>query len=80
MNNLDLGPNDYRVQDPKTGRWHMPDDPKLARNMLIVLVAALAFVFVNRSAFSSGILFGVSALPSFCAGIMLALWQKNRYF
>lgn len=80
MPNLDLGPNDYRIQDPKTGRWHMPDDPKLARNMLVVLIAVLAFIFVKRGELSSGALFGISALFSFCAGIMFALWQKNRYF
>lgn len=80
MPDIDLGPNDYRKRDLETGRLRAPDDPKLARNMLAISVAVLLFIFCNRGQFSAGTLFGVSALFAFCAGIMLALWQKNRYF
>ena len=80
MKQVDIGPNDYRIRDPKTGRWHLPDDPKLARNYLFVLIAVLVFVFVTRDEGSSQGLFGVTALFSFCAGIMFAIWQKNRYY
>lgn len=79
MLNLDLGPNDYRKRDPRTGRWHLPDDPRLARNYLIVLLFVLAFIFWNREAITSASLFGITALFSWCAGIMFALWLKDRY-
>jgi hypothetical protein len=77
MPDLDLGPNDYKIRDPKSGRWRLPDDPKLARNYLVVLIAVLAFVFVYRQEMTADILFGVAAMFAFCAGIMLAVWLKN---
>lgn len=80
MPDLNLGPNDYRKRDPRTGRWHLPDDPKLARNMLVVAIVILVFIFLHRDELSSGTAFGVTALFSSCAGIMFALWQKNRYW
>lgn len=80
MKQVDLGPNDYRKQDPKTGRWHMPDDPKLARNYLFVLIGVLILVFLGRETLSSGILFGVVAMLAFFAGGMFALWLKDRYY
>lgn len=80
MNHIDLGPNDYRKRNPRTGRWHLPDDPKLARNYFFVLLAVLAFVYVTRDAGSRESLFGITALFSWCAGIMFALWQKDRYW
>jgi len=79
MPQIDLGPDDYRKRDPRTGRWQIPDDPKLARNYFFVIVAVLAFIFWNRTAVSSASLFGVTALFSWGAGIMFALWLKDRY-
>lgn len=79
MPDIDLGPNDYKIRDPKTGRWHLPDDPKLARNYLVVLVGVMAFIFITRDGYGTDVLFGVSAMFAFCAGIMFAVWLKNRY-
>lgn len=78
--NLDLGPNDYRKRDPRTGRWHLPDDPKLARNLFIVAIAVLGVLFWHRGEFSTFNLFGGTALFAFCAGGLFALWQKDRYW
>lgn len=80
MPDIDLGPDDYKIRDPKSGRWHLPDDPKLARNYLVVLIVVLTLIFVTRAEGSRESLFGVTALFSFCAGIMFALWQKNKYY
>lgn len=80
MPHLDLGPNDYRKRDPRTGRWHLPDDPKLARNMMFVSIGILAFILWNRDDVSTGILFGVTALFAFCAGGLFSLWLKDRYW
>jgi len=79
MPDLDLGPNNYRKRDPRTGRWHFPDDPKLARNYLFVLIAVLIFVFITRNEGSRESLFGITAMFSFFAGGMFALWLKDRY-
>lgn len=79
MPKLDLGPNDYRVRDPKTGRWNFRDDPKLARNYLVVLLAVLVFIFFTRNEGSRESLFGVTAMFSFFAGGMFAVWLKDRY-
>lgn len=79
MRDIDLGPNDYKIRDPRTGRWHLPDDPKLARNMLAVTIVVLVAIYATRDAGSRESLFGITALFSFGAGIMFALWQKNRY-
>lgn len=79
MPDLDLGPNDYKIRDPRTGRWHLPDDPKLARNYLVVLIAVLGFIYLRRDEFGSDVLFGVAVLFSFCAGGLFAIWLKDRY-
>jgi len=79
MRNLDLGPNDYRVRDPKTGRWNFRDDPKLARNYLFVLIAVLIFIFVTRNDGTRESLFGITAMFSFVAGGMFSIWLKDRY-
>lgn len=79
MRDLDLGPNDYRKRDPRTGRWVVPDDPKLARFGFFTASAILAFIFWHRSELSAHLLFGAAAMVAFCAGIMLSIWLKDRY-
>jgi len=79
MPDLDLGPNDYRKQDPRTGRWHLPDDPKLARNMMVTLFIVLAYVFSVRNQLETWTLFGVTAMFAFCAGGLFSIWLKDRY-
>lgn len=75
MRDIDLGPNSYRKQ--VHGRWTLPNDPKLARNMLFVVAAVLVFIFVSKDSLTSGTLFGVTAMFAFCAGIMLATWLRD---
>lgn len=79
MKNIDLGPNDYKIRDPRTGRWHFTDDRKLARNYLVVLIAVLGFIYLHRDEFGADVLFGVAVLFAFCAGGLFAIWLKDRY-
>lgn len=74
---IELSPNDYRKL--RNGRWRLPDDPKLHRNMFFVAVAVLAYIFWHRSELPSELLFGVVAMFAFCAGIMFANWLKDVY-
>lgn len=80
MPNLDLGPNDYRKLDARTGRWHLPADPKLARNMFFVALLILAFIFYTRGEGSRESLFGVTAMFSFFGGGLFAVWLRDRYW
>jgi len=79
MPDIDLGPNDYRKQNPKTGRWHLPDDPKLCRNAFFVCVAILIAIFATRDAGSRESLFGVSVMFSWVAGIMFHGWLMDAH-
>lgn len=75
MPQIELGPNDYRKQ--VKGRWHLPNEPKLARNMMVVAVGILVFVFVQRDQLTSGTLFGLAAMVGACAGGLFALWLRD---
>lgn len=75
MRDIDLGPNNYRKQI--RGRWQLPNDPKLARNMLAVVSSVLVFIFVGKDSLTSGTLFGVTGMFAFCGGIMLAMWLRD---
>lgn len=75
--NLDLGPNDYRKQDARTGRWRLPDDPKIARWGVLAMAAVLAYVFFYRDELSTLTLFGGAAMPAFAGGILFAIWLKD---
>lgn len=79
MPEIDLGPNSYRKRDSRSGRWLMPDDRIGSRNYFFVLLVVLGFIFWNRDSFGSDVLFGISVMFAFCAGIMLAIWLKDRY-
>jgi hypothetical protein len=79
MPNIELGPDDYRKQDARTGRWHVPDDPKLCRNMFFVGMAVLGFIYWNRDALEAWTLFGVTAMFAFSAGILFHAWLKDVY-
>lgn len=78
MKQLDLGPDDYRKRG-NDGRWHLPDDPKLARLMFFAMLAVLVFIFLNRDVVSSAALFVGAAIPAAIGGIMFAIWLKNVY-
>lgn len=77
MRDFDLGPNDYRKQNPRTGRWRLPDDRKLCRNMFFVSIAMLLYVFVEKDQIATWTLFGCAAIFSFAGGIMFAIWLKD---
>lgn len=79
MPELDLGPNDYRKQDRRSGRWYVPDSPKACRNMLVVAIAILGLIWWTRAEGSRESLFGITALVAFAGGIMFAGWLKDRY-
>lgn len=74
---LDLGPNNYRKRNPRTGKWRIGEDPKLARNMMFLAIGILIWIFVIRDTLTSGTLFGGAAMFAFGAGIMLAIWLKD---
>lgn len=79
MPDIELGPNDYRKQDPKTGRWHLPSDPKLCRNMFFVCLLMLGYIFWNRNHLDAAHLFGVTAMLAFGGGCLFATWLKDVY-
>lgn len=59
---IDLEPHEYRLSDKHLRWWvHFA--------LFAGCVAILGFILWNRDHFSSGILFGVSAMFAFCAGI-----------
>ena len=74
LKEIDLGPNGYRKQ--VKGRWQLPNHPKLARNMLFVVIAVVGFILwtADRSALSTA---GAAAMFSFVAGTMFALWFRD---
>lgn len=78
MPDLELGPNDYRKKGPD-GRWRVADDPKLARNMMVVALGILGFIYWNRMDLSPENLFFGAAIMGFCAGGMFAIWLKDVY-
>lgn len=77
MPDIDLGPNSYRKQIK--GRWHLPDDPKLCRNLFFVAALVLVLIFFWRSELSTATLFGVAVMFSFFAGIAFAIWKRDVY-
>lgn len=79
MPDLDLGPNDYKLRDPKTGRWQSPANPKLVAVYFVILVAGLVFVFVTRNEGTRESLFGITALLSIFAGLALGLSIRKTY-
>ncbi|MDB5531600.1 MAG: hypothetical protein JWR51_4703 [Devosia sp.] len=79
MPDLDLGPDDYKIRDPRTGRWHVPANPKLAGALGIVLIGVLIFLFIRRDEMTSETLFGVVAMFSLFAGGLLGLSARKSY-
>ncbi len=79
MPEIEIGPNEYRRLDRKTGRWLVPDDPNFARLMMVAAIAILVFIFWRRDELSPAMLFGISSMFSFVAGGMFAIWMRGRY-
>jgi len=77
MPQIDLEPGSYHERKPPGWRWRLPwshpEDTKLPLVMLCVMLAGLAYIFFNRDALSSGILFGGTAVAAAIAGGMLLL-------
>jgi len=79
MPQIDLGPNDYRKQDRRTGQWRIPDDPKLCRNVFFGCIAALVFILAHASELQPATLFGLGVLFAFSGGILFATWLRGVY-
>ena len=79
MPDIDLGPNDYKIRDPRTGRWHVPANPKLAGALGLVVVGVLIFLFFRRDEMTSETMFGVVTMFAFFAGGLLGLWARKSY-
>jgi hypothetical protein len=75
---LELGPDNYRVQD-RRGRWQMPEDPRVYVWSLLVSAAVLVTVYVRRDEIDSSnvsVMLGLVAMMAFFAGAAVALlWQ-----
>lgn len=76
MPDLDLGPNDYRKQDPETGAWLRNVDKKDARRWGIICIAFIVF-FLGYGAITEGgpqIAVGAfMAVMGFAAGGLITL-------
>ena len=81
MPDIDLEPGDYTERKPKGWRWKMPwshpEDTKLPMVGFFVMVAAIAFMFINRSFISTDTLFGGAAMAGAVAGGCLVLWLRD---
>ena len=78
MPDIDLGPNDYRKRDPKTGKWVNPMDRKMAIAGAIGCAAILAFIYWTRDEGSRASLFGAAVLFAFAGGLLFASWLTER--
>lgn len=78
MREIDLGPDDYRKNGaPKPMRQRLADEPRYARNMMIVVLFVLGYIFWRRAEVSPALLFGVTAMFAACAGGLFAIWLKD---
>lgn len=75
---LDLGPNNYRIKGPD-GRWRLRDDPKLARAAFFVSLAILGFIYWNKDALSAENLFWGVFIMAGCAGGFFKMWLRDTY-
>jgi hypothetical protein len=77
LKQVDLGPCEYEERKPKGWRWKLPwshpDDAKMQALYMVLAMGGLVYIFINRDAVSSGILFGITAVAAAVAGIMFAL-------
>lgn len=78
MPEIDLGPDDYRKQGaPKSVRQRLAAEPRYARNMMIVALIVLGYIFWRRTEVTSDLLFGITAMFAACAGALFAIWLKD---
>ena len=80
MPDLDLGPNDYRKQDPETGAWLRNVDKKDARRWGIICIAFIVFFLsycgLNGAADSVSIGAAMAGI-GFAAGGLITLSLKR---
>lgn len=80
MPDLDLGPNDYRKQDPETGRWLQNVDRRLCRVGSIAMIAFLCIValaFVRDGQGATWPTFAFFVVGGFVAGGLFTLSLKR---
>lgn len=76
MKNVDLKPDNYRVQT-RNGNWTVRDYPWMLIAGGLVGVGFVAFAWWHRSELTTAALFGTCALFSFLVGWMGALLAKR---
>lgn len=79
MPKLDLEPHEYKRWDDKKQKWVQDLSPAFCRNMMLIALGILAFIWWNRDAVTPGMLFGVTAMFAFFAGGFFANWLKDVY-
>lgn len=82
MPDLDLGPDDYRVRDPKSGRWFQRDSKPALLGIAAMCFGLIAFIWLVRdqiSADSNGMLIFVVMMVGGAGGAALALAFKDVY-
>lgn len=74
---LDLKPTEYRMKNPRSGRWRFRDNPRLCFAMMVVALGMLVWGFLVRDQVSAEALALWMAGSAFGAGGMFALWLKD---
>lgn len=76
---IDLPPDDYRVRDPKSGRWFQRDDKRFLAGGLIVDLVIIGFIWWNRGEVDPNTLFWATTVAAAGAGGFFALLTKDIY-
>jgi hypothetical protein len=76
MPEIDLKPDEYRKQD-KSGRWYVPDDPKVGRLVFFGCLAILGALYFLKSGISQENLFWSVLIFAAAAGGAFYMWLKD---
>lgn len=76
---IDLKTHEYTRKDPRTGKMVRDFSPKYMRNMTILALLMLGFIWWHRKEVDVDTLYGITAFVAFCGGVMAANWLKNIY-
>lgn len=77
MPDLDLGPDDYKIRDPKTGRFEVPDSPATGLVGFVIGVAMVIVTLVYAGEINRASSFALVALMAWAAAGGFANWQIN---
>lgn len=77
MPDLDLGPDNYRKQDPRSGRWYVPDDPKVGMLVFFAALILLGVIYFNKDAVSAENLFWGVLIFAGAGGVGFYMWLKD---